>query len=328
MINRADIPRSAYGDSMPPAQLLEEVADVRTVAVSPSVEIGYSLINRQLLGEEPAIISPGGFMSDITTPDRAYEAVQLASLGRPVMLVDMPGHGHSTPHSTKQIIDLQVRRDSTSQAAPVLEAVQRVLGETDQIDYFGNSHGGHLSLNMAALDPVDRVGTVFGIDIPAVRRRSTIGMQVGFVIIDGMIRRKEYLAALEGTDAQQDYEHFKEVYEAIGPERARSFVKQNPGLVFINLFSSGNASPLALKAWKSVMQNKSAHVAVVTSESGHVSSPEAIDTFIQSLLPEQQERSHQTVALGENHNLAMVHLMPRAVGWAAHAFARNLPSIV
>jgi len=299
---------------------MQEAADIRTVAVTPSVTIGYTLLNRHLIGEIPAIVSPGGFLSDVTSPDRAYEGTQLASLQRPVLLVDMPGHGLSTPNSPRQIFDFEIRRDSSSQAAPMLEAIQRVLGTTDQIDYFGNSHGGHLALKMTELDPEDRVGTVFGIDIPAVKKRSTVGLQIGYAIVDGILRRKEYLSALAGTEAEADYKKFKEAYSQMAPTRADSFLKKNPGMFLINLVFSGNASPLALRAWANIMDHKSAHVSIVTSENGHVSSPQAIGDFIAQLPEGQKVRSRQTIALGENHNLAMVHLMPRAVQWAKAAY--------
>ena len=73
------------------ATLMDEVTDVRQMNVSNGHSIGYTLLNKHMIGEVPPIVSIGGFTGDLTTPDRAWEGVQLATLERPVMQLDLPG---------------------------------------------------------------------------------------------------------------------------------------------------------------------------------------------------------------------------------------------
>lgn len=313
-------PRSSYFALPDSERLLSEAADARTVRVSTSVKIGYVLLNRHLIGDEAPIVAVGGFMSDVTTPDRAWEGVNLAALQRPVLMLDMPGHGESTPHSPRQIIDLCVRRSADSQAEPLTEAVQKLLSPEDPIDYFGISHGALLSFKMAQQDPSDRVRTVFGIDLPAVKRRSTLGLQVGYMVLDNILGRKEYLKALADTPHEADFNRFKALFEAQDVVSAASFLRNNPGLFALNLFASINARPVALDAWLAILKEKSARLHVVTSADGSVSDPDAIARFIEQLPDDQRTRSSQTIVPGEDHNIGITHLMPRAAAWARDAF--------
>src|SRR5690606_16114012 len=109
-------------------------------------------------------------------------------------------------------------------------------------------------------------------------------------------------------------------YEYGAPVPAKKFVAKNLGLFITNLFFSVNARSESLQSWLNIMNQKSATVSVVTSEDGGVSNPKAIQKFIESLPREQQMRSTQTVIEGEDHNIGIVHLMPRAVDWARHAY--------
>lgn len=276
-----------------------------------------------MIGEDRPIVAIGGFMSDVTTSDRAWEGVSLASLNRPILMIDMPGHGQSSPHSREQIIDLCFRRSSDKQAEPVTEAVQRLLDPNESIDYFGISHGGYLSLKATEQDPSNRVETVFGIDIPAVKRRCTVGLQIGYIVTDNVLGRKEYLKQLQGTDFEHDYEMFKAIHDTLGVKRADSFIKKNPGLFVLNLLSSVNARGGALASWKTIMDTKSASVRVVTSENGSISDPRSIGDFIKELPPEQRARSSQLVVTGEDHNIGIVHMMPRAADWAKAAYEQR-----
>jgi pimeloyl-ACP methyl ester carboxylesterase len=320
MVNLEAAPRSPYYNNPPSDDLLHETQDVRVVEVAKDVRVGYTLLNRRLIGEASAIVAVGAFMSDLTSPDRAYEGIQLATLERPILMLDLPGHGLSSPHSVRQVLDLCLRRSADSGAAPLVEATSTLLGSEDEIDYFGISHGSLISLKSAELDPVDRVKTVFGIDLPAVKKRLTLGLQAGYMITDGLIGRREYLKALEGTVFSEDYEDFKELFAPNAPERAGSFLRNDKKLFFLNLFSSINARPVALDSWSKIMNETSASISVITSENGSISDPEAIAAFILNLPDHFQERSHQTVIAGEDHNIGIVHLMPRVVAWAKAAY--------
>lgn len=320
MLMFIDSPRSPYADNLPGETLLQEVSDVRAIEVAKNIDVGYTLLNRSLLGERAAIVAIGGFMSSLTTADRAWEGVQLAALERPILMLDLPGHGKSSPHSSRQIVDLCMRRSADSEAAPLVEAVQRVLGADDKVDYFGISHGSYMSMKSAELDPGDRVNTVFGIDLPAVKRRFTLGLQAGYIVADNIIGRKKYIEALKDTEFQHDFDAFKDAFDLNSPERAPSFIKSNTGLFILNLFASINARSGALDSWQRVMDNKSAKVSIITSENGHISDPEAIADFIGTLPADQQERSRQTVIHGEDHNIGITHLMPRAAAWAKEAY--------
>lgn len=324
MMDLSNAPRSVFAETELPDQLLEELTDPRTVDVSSSQQIGYLLLNRHLVGEEKPIVAIGGFMSDVTTPDRAWEGANLAALERPVLMLDMPGHGQSSPHSTEQIINLCFRRSADKQAEPVTEAVQRLLNPEDAIDYFGISHGSYLSLKATEQDPNDRVDTVFGIDVPAVKRQLTLGLQIGYVVADNVLGRKKYLEQLEGTEFDKDYEAFKDVHETYGVERANNFIRNNPGLFALNLISSVNARPGALASWKSVLDTKKTSVRVVTSGNGSVSDPYAIKEFIDELPDEQKVRSSQRVIPNEDHNIGIVQMMPRAVQWAEEAYRKQV----
>lgn len=321
MLRVDTLKQSTFFDNALRNELVNEITDLRTVEITASTRIGYLLLNKHLLGEASPIVSVGGFMSDLTTPDRAWEGVNLASLQRPVLMLDMPGHGLSTPHNRKQITDLCISRSADSQAEPLVDAVQKLLNPEDEIDYFGVSHGGLLGLKMTEKDPGDRVITVFGLDIPAVKRRTTVGLQAGYLVSDNLIGRRKYLKALKGTSQEADYERFKREHELLGIKQAPSFVKNNPGLFILNLISSINASPVALDSWKNIMASKSSSVRITTSASGSVSDPKAIEEFINKLPQNHQLRSSQIIVDGEDHNIGIVHLMPRAVEWAQEAYA-------
>jgi pimeloyl-ACP methyl ester carboxylesterase len=321
MISVDTLPRSDFFTDAHDSRLLEEATDIKTMNVSVNTQVGYVVLNQHLRDSEPAIVAVGGFMSDITTPDRAWEGVHLARLNRPVYLLDMPGHGFSSPHSRQQVIDLCLGRSVDSQADPLTDAVLKLLDPTHPVDYFGISHGALLSLKMTEQDPEDRIRTVFGIDMPAVRRRFTLGLQAGYIVSDNIIGRKKYLEALAGSDQEADYEKFKAMHQELSTQRAKSFIHNNPGLFFLNLFASVNARPVALETWTNVLKEKTARIEVVTAGNSGVSDARAIQAFIESLSPAEQRRSHQTVIENENHNIGMVHLMPRAVAWARSAYA-------
>lgn len=305
----------------PSSTLYEEISDVRTVEVAHDFRIGYTMLNLKLAGEAAPIIAFGGFNSDLTTPSRGWEGFQLARLGRPVLMLDMPGHGLSSPHSRQQIIDLTFRRDSTSQAIPMIDAIQKLLDPLEPADVWGLSHGAELGLRATELDPHDRIHTTFALDLPAVKRQSTIGLQIGYLLKDNVMGRKKYLESLEGTDVEQDFTQFEVDFNNLGVDRAPGFARNNTGLFLLNLVASVNARPVSLQSWAKIMNEKSARITAVTSAEGHVSDPEVIEEFIRDLSPEQQARSRQIVVPDEDHNIGIVHLMPRAVAWAQEAFA-------
>jgi pimeloyl-ACP methyl ester carboxylesterase len=312
--------RSKYANAEISLRLLGELSDPRSVAVSSSQQIGYLLLNRQLIGEEKPIIAIGGFMSDVTTPDRAWEGANLATLGRPVLMLDMPGHGQSSPHSKEQIVDLCVRRSVDKQAEPLTDAVQKLLHPEDAIDYFGISHGSYLALKATEQDPKDRVDTIFGLDLPAVKKRFTLGLQLGYIIADNIIGKRKYFDQIEASVLERDYDLFRDLHDSLNVKRASSFIQNNPGLLALGLLFSVNARPGALTTWQSVLETTSASVKVVTAENSSVSDPEAIDTFIGTLPQAFQDRSSQLIIPGEDHNIGMVRLIPRTVQWAKDAF--------
>ena len=314
-------PRKPYSDQSLNEHLLAEAQDVRTVHVSESKEVGYCLLNRNLLGEERPVVAVGGFMSDLTTPDRVWEGLHLASLARPVLMLDLPGHGLSSPHTFRQTYDLCVRRSLDSQVEPMTEAIQGLLEPGDPIDYFGISHGGLAALKMTEQDPQDRVGTVFGIDIPAVKKRWTLEMQFGYLVADNFLGRRRYLKKPEHGEQISDFQAFRRAYVARSEsDQAESFIKNNPLLCLSNLFASVDARPVALEAWARIMADKTTAVHVVTAERSNVSKHAAISSFIASLAENARARSRQTVILGEDHNISSVYLMSRSVEWARKAY--------
>lgn len=300
---------------LPPRQLARELTDVRAWPVSGSAEVGYTLLNQHRYGEEPAIVSVGGFMSSLTSADRAWEGVQLAALDRPVLMLDLPGHGLSAKNSARQIIDLCFRRDGSSQATPLTDAMLQILGE-DPVDLFGNSHGGLMTLHMGAQAPDGTVRSIFNIDTPAMQQQATLRLQAGYLVKDGMRGRKTYLEALSGSEHEANLEAFKKFFDSKTVPDTRSFARNNMGLMLLNLVSSVNASPGAFLPLWQIMNNTSTHVRLITSEKGSVSAPQAIQSYIESLPEAQQHRISQEVITDEDHNVGIVHLMPRAVAWA------------
>lgn len=301
-------------------RLMSEVGDIKTARVSASQKIGYTLLNRQLLGEVAPVVAPGSFMSDLTTPSRAYEGLALASLGRPVMMVDMPGHGLSSRHNPRQTYDLCFKRSLKQQVSPLVEAVLSVLSPEDQIDYFGISYGSLLALEMTRDDPNDRVDCVFGVDLPAVKKRWSLGLQLGYLLIDGRIGRRFYNDQLFGGLVADSFDNFSDDFNRLGVEPASSFIRNNPTLNGLSMLMSPGARPLALDCWQEIMDQKSTSVEVVTAELSSVSDYQAIDIFINSMMSEHQRRSRQTVVYGEDHNIGMAPLIPRAVDWARQAY--------
>lgn len=238
------------------------------------------------------------------------------------MLLDMPGHGVSTPHNSRQAYDLCIKRDANSSAEPMVDAVQKVLGTEEPLMYFGISHGGHLALKMAELDPTDRVTAICGVDISGVMTMPTLKLQFGYGVMECIIGRKQYLKRLAGSPAETDYMKFKNAHDTFVHTRSKNFASNNKALFLLNLFSSINASPSAINAWRNIMANKSATVDVVTGGHSHVSSASHIQQFIDSLSPAERTRSRQTVLAKENHNMCMAYLLPRAVSWAEEAYTR------
>ena len=314
------VPRSPYAEKSPDERLIREVCEIRTVDVSPSDQIGYTLLNRHLIGEECPVVAVGGFLSDLTTVERAWEGIHLAELHRPILMLDMPGHGLSSPHGFRQTYDLCVRRRVDSQARPMTEAVQKTLQPEDQIDYFGISHGALLSLKMTEQDPEDRVGNVFSIDLPAVKKRWTLGMQLGYVVIDSLIGRKRYFEEIKHNPCSRDFEAFEREFSELDVEKADSFIKSNPGLFLCNLVASVGARPVAIETLRRIMEEKSASVKVMTAERSSVSDYRAIEAFIGSLSPEHRQRCRQTVVEDEDHNIGRCQLMPRSVAYAKEAY--------
>ena len=314
---------SPYGVDGPSEERWIEAIDLKTVQVAPDFAVGYVLMNKSRLGEAPAIVAPGAFMSDLTTPSRAYEATQLAALGRPVLLLDLPGHGLSTPHTAAMTDDLCGARSADSQAAPLLDAVQRLLPAQEPFDVAAVSHGALMGLKIAEMHPDGLAGTVYGVELPAVKRRSTLGLQVGYMVLDNMIGRKQVLKELESRGLDADFNSFAAQHDNLDVQRAASFVRQNPGLFLRILITSINARPVALDAWQKLMDTTDTHVEVATGSKTHVSDPEAIAAFIDHLPVNQQLRSRQLIFAGEDHNAGIVHLMPRVVAGAQAAFAHT-----
>jgi hypothetical protein len=128
---------------------VKELKDVRSHRTKSGISIGYLLLNKNLLEDEtkPAIVAIGASLSDITMPERAWEGVQLASLGMPVLLLDVQDHGVSSTHTNKQIIDLVLHRNISSHATPLIKTKNALLGSRP-LHYFGLSHGAHVALKM------------------------------------------------------------------------------------------------------------------------------------------------------------------------------------
>ena len=309
-----------YSEERVDKRLLDEISEVKIVEVSPSTEIGYLLLNRHLLGEERPVVAIGGFLADLTSVGRAYEGLCLAELNRPVLMLDMPGHGWSTPHSLKQIYDLCLRRNLDSQAEPLTEAVLKLLSTEDSIDYFGISHGALLSIKMTEQDPTDRVNDVFGIDLPAVKSRWTVGMMMSYIFTDNFVARRRYFEEIEGSDYARDFSVFERQFVKLDIPKAKSFIVNNPGLFICNLIASVDARPIALNIWSKIMEEKSTSIRVATAEASNISDYRAIEAFIASLTEEHQRRSQQTVVKGADHNIGMCHLMPRSAAWAQKAY--------
>ena len=262
----------------------------------------------------------GSFMSDLTASSRVWEGLHLASLARPVWMLDLPGHGLSSPHTFRQTYDLCVRKNLDSHIEPLTEAIQR-LQKSDPIDYFGISHGGLVALKMTERDPQDRVQTVFGVDIPAVKDRWSLGMQFGYLVADNFFGRREYSGRLENRQYFSEFQAFSQTYAArFVDARAKSFIRNNPLLCFANLFASADARPLPLEARPRIMASKTASVYVVTGEKSKVSDSGEIEAFIESLGAAARARSQQRVIQGADHNIGNAYLMPRLAGWARAAY--------
>lgn len=314
MLSFKDTPRSQYGDTLPPDQLLAEVCDIQTLDTPQGMRIGYTLLNRHLFEDSVPVVSIGGFLADLTTPERAWEGVQLAALGRPVLMMDMPGHGFSSPHTLKQSVELSLRRRTDSQAKPFVNAVQQIFGKERVIEYFGISHGAHLALKATELESNDRVRAIYGVDIPAVKKRLSLGLNIG-MMLNNTIGRKRYLTALRDTEYEKDFERFKQLFEEKGPERARWPGRNNLGLFIVNIFMSVNASNDGLKTMRKVLTRKNTIIYAMTSQKGTVSSPNAINKVIDSLPKTEKHRVEQIVFDNENHNIGLPYLLPRAVAW-------------
>lgn len=322
MIRPETLPQSPYGSSHYPHQLLEEAGNFRPLNVSPTTTIGYTILNEHLMREVSPVVSIGGIASDIL-PDRAYEGAQLAALCRPIIMLDMPGQGLSTAHKRRQIFDLTIKRDTASQAAPLVDAVQKLAG-SDPVDFFGISHGGHLALKCTELSNGDLVSNVLAIDLPAVQRRFTVPLQIGYMFIDGYLGKRKYLESLQGSELEEDFNRFKEEFLALHEERGSVLFKNNPGLMALNFFMSANARAGSLRSWQRILDRKSTYVTVVTGEKSSITNPHAINEFIAEQSPAGQARSRQIVIEGEDHNIGLIHLMPRAVAWAKAAYSHTL----
>ena len=175
---------------------------------------------------------------------------------------------------------------------------------------------------MAQQAPADNVKTFFGLDLPAVKRISSLGLQLGYGL-DTLVARRRYLKALVASERQADYQRFQAAFAGYNVKPAASFIKQNLGLFALNLLLSVDARPVALETWQKLLQTKpTANVAVVTAERSRVSDPVAIGRFICSLEPDLISRSEQHIVEAEDHNIGITQLIPRAVAWAEQAYTR------
>lgn len=310
--------RSGLNGELPPSPLIDELTDLRQHVMAGGVAIGYMLLNRRI--DAKPIVAINGFMSDLASSDGAYFGSNLAALERPVLMLELPGHGRSTPHTSRQIIDLCFRQNANSQAEPLVETVDHIFSGPDQFDMVGISHGALMAVKIAELDPAARARRLLGIDLPAVRNRNTLELQVSYMVLESIIGKRRSTDAMRRTGLMEDFEVFKKTYEALGVQRSLPFYRKNPGLFFLNLFRSINASDEGLKSLRAVLANTYTEVELKTSEKGRISNPANIAKFITELPPEQARRVHQEIILGEDHNLGRTELLPRVAAWSKQFF--------
>ena len=176
-------------------------------------------------------------------------------------------------------------------------------------------------MKSAALLGSGRVGTIFGVDIPATKKQSTLKVQYGYLVNDNWLGAKKFNKILENSGYQSDFSEFKEAFEPHSNHDLDQFHINDPRSAALNMISSVNASSGALDAWQEVMDLTTASVYARIAEMSSVSSAESIQKFIETLPPEQRSRSHIAVVPGEDHNIGNVKLMKRNTDWAHEAFA-------
>ncbi len=324
MLDINTLTRSPYMDSLPNREVMKELHDIRLVNVGKSASVGFCLLNKHMIGKAIPIVAIGGFLGSLGTPDRAWEGAQLATLKRPVLMLDLPGHGLSTKHSFRQGLDLTFRRKPDSQAAPLSKAINLLIGPGLRFDLFGISHGALMAVVIANQDKNDRVGVIFGIDLPAVKKRRSLGLAFAMAK-DGVVGMNAYKKTLENTHYQDDYEKFTKAYQRTYRPKLRHPVKNNPLLFTANIFASVNARESGLEFLKSTIKNKQCNRRLVTSANSSVSNYRPIEKFIKSLDQKDQRRCSRLVIQCEDHNIGTSYVMPRAVAWAKEAYVQSSP---
>ncbi|MFT4532095.1 MAG: pimeloyl-ACP methyl ester carboxylesterase [Candidatus Saccharimonadales bacterium] len=296
----------------------QEVAQQNIIELPSGVKLGYIMLNADALNGAMPIVSVNAVLTDITAPERAYDGVLLAETGRPVLLIDFQGHGIGSRMSRKQVIDLCWHRDITSHVAPVLEAVDILVGKGEKRDYFGVSQGGAIVLKMAAMDKSDSVNKVVGIEVPATSRRNTLAVQGEYILRDSVWGGWRYSRQMKDTEKQTQYEEFRKEHAKLGIKRADSYIKQDKLFALWNLAMSINARPHAAKSLRETIANSNALVSLITGSNSHVSSSSAIAQLIEDFDEDYTDRFKQTIVQGD-HNIGRAERMPEHIA-AAHQF--------
>lgn len=289
-------------------QLSYELGQAHQYNVTQSQAIGYTLLNRHMLGEVAPIIEIGGFMSEITSSSRQWAGIQLATLERPVLQIDLPGHGTSSPVSARQGFDWVMKRSADSQVAPIIETISALLPDEGR-DYFGYSQGALYSLISAGALEGSAASNVLAVDVPGTDKRITAALQINYIFRDGRSGKAQFLKEAKVRGIIGSFEEFEDNDYVKPSTPSTPFFKNNPGIVALNLFASANARPIALPAIDTLTRIEHSQTLILTGSRSSVSSAEAIQEHIDSLTPEQQDRIQQRVIEGD-HNITDVRMMP------------------
>ena len=289
------------------AGMMEQLTNVRTIDVSDGQKIGYLSVNAHLEG--PPFVYINGFYGDLTMPDSAWVAAHASTLGMPVHMLDLPGHGISTPMTTEMAIDLCVRLNQTpvSQAQPLAEATHQIVGNQD---YFigGVSHGSFMAVEVARM--LGGAKMVLAHDMPAQEHVNSIGLYSRYLFVDSGVRRNALEKVFNATGYNDAFEQFKAEHGEYEVPESKPFHVYNPGTLILNILRSIDSTPAGLRSLGQLLLGRpETSVDIRAAVNSGISSVTNTEKFLDLLPDELSARVNHTVVPGD-HNITHTVMMP------------------
>jgi pimeloyl-ACP methyl ester carboxylesterase len=297
---------------------MREVSEVLLFEGEGRQKISGLWLNRDF-SEKPAIIEPDQMFSVSTTDEIKYIAFQQAAAysEHPVMVLDMPAHGHSYNLTSAQRREIFLQRRLGLLARSQATAVRNRLPETKQIILTGKSLGARVAPDLAQeaakldMEPL----LIVGFEMVGLEKRLTANVSAAYFINEVIKTRRKYMQNPKFQSFIKAYEEqFLQKLPEPGPntfKEMRDVFKHDPSLLLFLLARSPLASDTGVESLERAMDsNKNMSAALVIGGLSSICRWRKIAPTMEHLKHEFPQQFSYDIWPNDSHGLAWAPLQP------------------